>query len=134
MDDLHLLEDSSSVVGNQHFALGGLDLNETRCRVRKVFEESKVRASIGELSGLTILSMPRGPRLVLTTSATAIVAKRLNMSLERVKLTLGSDDVGLTDVLGLLVDDVCSSISASGGRGRLRVLRHLNLSFLLLKL
>jgi hypothetical protein len=51
---------------------------------------------------LTILSIPLGPREVRTTSATAI--KRLvRLRIQGLMgLTLGGDDVGGSDVLGLL--------------------------------
>ena len=59
-----------------------------------------------ELSRLTILSMPRGPSDVLTTSATAKAIKRGQLTVRRAKergdaLTLGCDDVGGADVLRL---------------------------------
>jgi hypothetical protein len=53
MDDFHLLEDGGSIIGDDNFTLSILDLALDR--------------------ELTILSIPRGPRLVLTTSATAIM-------------------------------------------------------------
>ena len=59
-----------------------------------------------ELSGLTILSMPRGPNDVLTTSATAKAIKRGQSAFRGARirgeaLTLGCDDVGGADILGL---------------------------------
>ena len=46
---------------------------------------------------LTILSIPRGPRLVRTTSATAYKGHKKEM-----KLTFGGDNVGGSDVFGFL--------------------------------
>ena len=60
VDHLHLLQNSSSVVCNQDLALCVLDLH-----VCKKYEN-------------TILSMPLGPKLVRTTSATAIIVKNTN--------------------------------------------------------
>ena len=57
MDDFHLLEDGGAIVGDEDLAFGVLDLKACYFELRKY--------------GLTILSMPRGPRLVRTTSATA---------------------------------------------------------------
>jgi hypothetical protein len=62
---------------------------------------------------LTILSIPRGPKLVRTTSATAV------KELETMWLvTSGGDDVGGADVLGLF------RVESSGLR--LTCLVHLN--------
>ena len=89
-----------------------------------------------ELSGLTILSIPRGPRDVLTTSATATEEK------DRVKVrqvvlrgregevdlfTFGSDDVSLTNVPGLFRLNLGGAIARFGGGVGGLVLSHLNL-------
>ena len=85
-----------------------------------------------ELSGLTILSMPLGPREVRTTSATAIERRDGSEGwLGDVlgDLTFGGDDVGLTDVLGLFRLDLGGGITGFGG-GSL-IFRHLNLESLI---
>ena len=79
-----------------------------------------------ELSGLTILSIPLGPRDVLTTSATAIDRAEISWKLmgkEREQLTFGSDNVGLTDIFGLFRAKGGSLIATCGS---FKVLRHLN--------
>jgi len=63
MDDLHLLEDSGAIVGDDNSTLRILDLYDFVVRDVKII--------------LTILSMPLGPREVLTTSATALAAVML---------------------------------------------------------
>lgn len=45
---------------------------------------------------LTILSIPRGPRLVRTTSATAKQGQE-----KEIKLTFGGNDISGSDVFGL---------------------------------
>jgi hypothetical protein len=59
MDDFHLLKDGSAIVSDQNFSFCVLNLN-----VVKLVRDA-------EVSGLTILSIPRGPKEVRTTSATA---------------------------------------------------------------
>ena len=46
---------------------------------------------------LTILSIPRGPRLVRTTSATAKQGRK-----KEIKLTFGGNNISCSDVFGLL--------------------------------
>lgn len=82
MDDFHLLEDSCSVVSDQDFSSRVLDLE---CSVIRIAQYV-----------LTILSIPRGPRLVLTTSATAKICVRKKMS-----LTFCGNDVSCSDVSSL---------------------------------
>ena len=62
----HLLQDGRPVVCDDNFALRGLHLSVYRS------QKTNHEKSQYELSLLpTILSMPRGPRLVLTASAIA---------------------------------------------------------------
>jgi hypothetical protein len=73
-----------------------------------------VRAIESEL--LTILSIPLGPKDVLTTSATAINRKNQIRHAHRnvfKLLTLGSDDVGGADILGLLRLKLTGSVSCT---------------------
>lgn len=58
VDDLHLLEDGGSIVSDEDLSFGVLNLS-------------------GKKTGLTILSIPLGPRDVLTTSETALAAMML---------------------------------------------------------
>ena len=60
--DLHLLENGCSVICNGDITTGALDLYECACR--NILNDQKI--------SLTILSIPRGPRLVRTASATAV--------------------------------------------------------------
>jgi hypothetical protein len=85
MNDLHLLEDCGAIVCNQNFSSRVLDL-----------ENASVNWNCAKVKTLTILSIPRGPRLVRTTSATA--DGRLII---KIFVTFGGNDVGRPDVLGL---------------------------------
>jgi hypothetical protein len=60
MDDFHLLENCGAIVGDDNSTLAVLDLENVRSK-----------------ETLTILSIPLGPRDVLTTSATALAATML---------------------------------------------------------
>jgi len=65
---------------------------------------SAMECALMELSRLTILSIPLGPRDVLTTSATAASKHKVKIwsrLTDKRLVTFGSDDVGKTDVFGL---------------------------------
>lgn len=61
MDDLHLLENSRSIISDSHIPRLSLNLNTAK----------NIHYNIKVNPFLTILSIPLGPRLVLIASATA---------------------------------------------------------------
>ena len=72
VNDLHLLQNRGAVVRDQDFALGRLNLGrQAESSVSLFAIRGALECARKELSRLTILSIPRGPRDVLTTSATA---------------------------------------------------------------
>ena len=84
VDDLHLLKNRSSVLCDNNIAFGILNLNKTK-KVNKCVFGRATRSSVPSAEEamfsaqymLTILSMPRGPSDVRTTSATAMQRKKL---------------------------------------------------------
>lgn len=95
VDNFHLFKNSGSIVSDEDFAFGVLDLN---CSV-----------ILNCAICLTILSMPRGPKLVLTTSATA---KNVVKFESKSWITFCCNDVGGSNVSGLFGMDFCALILA----------------------
>ncbi len=70
MDELHLFQNGGTIIGNG-------DISFTRLNLKN---DTSVNSSIITitLNELTILSIPRGPRLVRIASATATIMKYMN--------------------------------------------------------
>lgn len=111
MRHLHLLEHGRTIVGDQHFAVGLFHLRENASERPSVRLLEASLAPLVHLSALfffscasavrsyalarcqstilrTILSMPRGPKLVRTASATALAASRLSHRTSFLRLSL----------------------------------------------
>ena len=71
VDDLHLLEDSGSIICDKNLSFGVLNLHSQELVGRETFGVAEKVLDKPHFQILTILSMPRGPREVRKTSATA---------------------------------------------------------------
>jgi hypothetical protein len=78
--DSHLVQDGRAVVGDDHLAIGRRNLraHSSACLAACRIAQRVTRVSHAGIRQRTILSMPRGPRLVRTASATALAASMLD--------------------------------------------------------
>lgn len=78
VQNLHLIQDGCTVVSNGDVSLPVLDLQHKRKRRSPLCNTTWRRINASVCGSSTILSMPLGPRLVLTASATAVEQKQTN--------------------------------------------------------